>query len=266
MDGSGKTLLIWVLAGAGLLVLLLYSPWGSPDLYTNRVYFAENQGVNFSSGIKNAPTGKLTEYTDADLSIQDYYAERRKATNYSANRYNPSTVRTNRNIAYNKSVPSNPHLNRRESGGMHSSNDNGGGSSTFKTSDTSHKSSLNAFSTPTVNSTSVDLSLFGDSTAQKSIDSAQRPAPDTTGAERFNIEPAPIPEGWGFLLSLCAIYAVIKFKLFKKLLASISLNYKILTKELFNIHQILQLLKSIFTLPKCFDMNNSHLEIHKTSL
>ena len=51
MDKREHTMLILVLAAAGMLLLLLYSPWGSPDLYNNRVYFADNQGVNFESRI-----------------------------------------------------------------------------------------------------------------------------------------------------------------------------------------------------------------------
>ena len=48
MHKSENTILIWVLTWAGLLLGLLYSPIGSPDLYKHRNYFVENQGVNFS--------------------------------------------------------------------------------------------------------------------------------------------------------------------------------------------------------------------------
>src|SRR5450759_1973386 len=53
-----KNILVWVLPLAGLLLVVLYSPIGSPDLYKQRKYFIENQGVNFNGGIKNAPKGK----------------------------------------------------------------------------------------------------------------------------------------------------------------------------------------------------------------
>lgn len=55
MDKRQKNILAWVLIWAGLLLLVLYSPVGSPDLYSNREYYAANQGVVFDGvGIENA--------------------------------------------------------------------------------------------------------------------------------------------------------------------------------------------------------------------
>ena len=58
MNKSENTLLIWVLTTAGILLAILYSPLGSPDLYYTRNYFSENQSVDFygagiSKGLKN---------------------------------------------------------------------------------------------------------------------------------------------------------------------------------------------------------------------
>jgi hypothetical protein len=55
MNEKERIILVWVLAFGSLLVALLYSPLGSPDMYRKKVYFAEYQGVQFTDGIKNAP-------------------------------------------------------------------------------------------------------------------------------------------------------------------------------------------------------------------
>lgn len=47
MDKRQKNILIWVLTWAGLLLLVLYSPIGSPDIYTSKQYFAPTHGVSF---------------------------------------------------------------------------------------------------------------------------------------------------------------------------------------------------------------------------
>ncbi|MEI6555906.1 MAG: hypothetical protein WCL70_09970 [Paludibacter sp.] len=48
MNQSENTLLKWVLLIAGILLIILYSPFGSPELYSNRKYYDDNQGVNFN--------------------------------------------------------------------------------------------------------------------------------------------------------------------------------------------------------------------------
>ena len=42
-------MVVWLLTWAGLLLVILYSPIGSPDLYSPKKYFSANQGVHFSS-------------------------------------------------------------------------------------------------------------------------------------------------------------------------------------------------------------------------
>jgi hypothetical protein len=71
MKKGENTLLIWVLSWAAVLLGLLYSPLGSPDLYNNRSYFADNQGVNFNKVvIYNVPSSS-SENNGSDFSIPD---------------------------------------------------------------------------------------------------------------------------------------------------------------------------------------------------
>jgi hypothetical protein len=57
VDKKQKKILIWLLTWAGLLVAVLYSPVGSPDLYSPMHYYSANQGVMFNGAdIVNAPT------------------------------------------------------------------------------------------------------------------------------------------------------------------------------------------------------------------
>jgi hypothetical protein len=51
-----KRILVWLLTWAGLLVAVLYSPVGSPDLYAPTNYYSENHGVTFKDvDFSNAP-------------------------------------------------------------------------------------------------------------------------------------------------------------------------------------------------------------------
>jgi hypothetical protein len=57
-----KNIIIWVLTWAVLFLVVAYSPIGRPDLYVGNSYYISNQGgVNFKSGIANAP--KSTGFT-----------------------------------------------------------------------------------------------------------------------------------------------------------------------------------------------------------
>jgi hypothetical protein len=64
VDKKQRNILIWVLAWAGLLVVVLYSPVGSPDLYFSANYNTVNQGI----AITSAETGNkpsISSYSSA---------------------------------------------------------------------------------------------------------------------------------------------------------------------------------------------------------
>lgn len=244
MDKREQTVLILVLAAAVMLLLLLYSPWGSPDLYNNRVYFADNQGVNFDnriisratmqvvaikanvgalSSVVNAPrNGSIGGSQNAELNVPDNYSMRKTVNKISATNYTGANSKSNRVIAYNKI--SNSSLAKRGNNSlgnseMSTSNGGGGGemsgeaSGTFASNNSRSNSIGDSANQPNgISSTSVDLSLFSDSTVVQTMDSAQK-----AGTED-DPEPVPVPEGWGFLLALAVIYICIKRKMFFQLM------------------------------------------------
>lgn len=246
MDKREQTILILVLTAAAMLLLLLYSPWGSPDLYNNRVYFADNQGVNFNnriiskaamqvcainanvgalSSVVNAPkNGSIGDSQNTELNVPDNYSKRKTANKISSTRYTGANTKSNRIIAYNKISRSS--VSKRGSnsvGNSETTTSNGGGGEMSGeaagafTSNNNRSNSIGDSSNQLngISSTSVDLSLFSDSTAMQATDSAQKADSDPGDNP---IEPVPVPEGWGFLLALAAIYIAIKRKMFFQLI------------------------------------------------
>jgi len=59
MEKRQKNILVWLITWSALLLVILYSPIGSPDLYSTKKYFTPNQGVQFAGvEIQNAPSLK----------------------------------------------------------------------------------------------------------------------------------------------------------------------------------------------------------------
>jgi hypothetical protein len=222
MHKSENTILIWVLTWAGILLALLYSPLGSPDLYRHRIYFSEDQGVNFNrsgiskastsisfiKAIKNAPGNTFGNQTDdSGLNIPtDNKTQRNKYNNTASG----STKQVIQNIAavtiHNNHFSSN--MRTGEFNGSRNNSTSGGGSTSVAgLSNTfgSHKSSQTNSGSQNggINTANLDLSVFGDSTANqinKNIEKAD--ASIDTPLD----QPVPIPDGWSFLMLSGLIY------------------------------------------------------------
>ncbi len=218
MDQREKTILIWVLSCAGLLLLLLYSPWGSPDLYSKKIYFAENQGVNFSTcGIKNAYKGEAysSNYGGAEIKVPDYYAERNKQAHYASNATSSSSVTTNRIIAINRSNAGANLNNRVNSNNTASNSQSSGNSRSFSSSSTKSQNSNSSQqisgqisgASDSFKTSTVDLSIFSDSTALLASNTAQKSNSLDPGLDDPLGEPIPIPEGWSFLIFMAVAYS-----------------------------------------------------------
>jgi hypothetical protein len=236
MNKQERTILIWILAVSGMLLILLYSPLGSPDIYNKREYFAENQGVNFRDinickeyihvGAINANVGSLRKITNApkngrvgnsqnvELNVEDNYSKR-KLISASSHGYPESNLKSSSVFSYNYS--SNIKSSAANSTATSSSGGGGGGSASGQSSVAFASNNINGSVnvSPILfggkNSMNVDLTLFNDSTSNIQVmDTAQKSGTDEG-------EPLPIPEGWGFLLALASIYICIKRKLFVRL-------------------------------------------------
>jgi len=201
-----KNILVWVLPLAGLLLVVLYSPIGSPDLYKQRKYFIENQGVNFNGGIKNAPKGKNNYQNDEpELSVPDYSSERKNtASSYPVKNTTASYGQTTGYVAIQAKDPFIPNKSSNGSTGNEGASFSVG-----------HKSSRNnsVFQDNGITSLNTDLKLFADnnttrqSTQNQLNDGGTDPGGDPTG------NPIPVPDGFGFLLLLAIGYAGWKINL-----------------------------------------------------
>ena len=235
MDKREKTILIWVLSFAGMLLLLLYSPWGSPDLYTKKIYFAENQGVDFRiCDIKNAPKSGYVQSNSQnnEIAVEDYYSERNKQVHKSGSYSSGSAVSTSRIISMNKAQGSGSFhvLSSSKSNEIHTGSTSSGGGSSFggesfgSVSTSGNKANRTSPADTGITSTSVDLSMFGDSTVLLASNTAQKADGYVDPSGDPMNEPIPIPEGWSFLFLLTGIYAFIKFGFAAKLLKKLALK------------------------------------------
>lgn len=225
MHRSENTILIWVLTWAGLLLALLYSPIGSPDLYRHRNYFTENQGVNFNgsgisrgSGIsflkilKNAPrniSGNQNE--DTELNVPTANNNPTKRYNYQVSGGSKSFIQTKAvlSVGNNHIVSSNSLIGNNGSGS--NAGNTGGGSSLCggNSSNTGLQKSAqfnSGFHNPGVASTSIDLSVFGDSTVNQTSRNTQKVDSLVDPGDSALDEPIPVPEGWSFLILSALIY------------------------------------------------------------
>ena len=207
MQNKQKNILIWIVTWAALLVGVLYSPIGSPDLYTNQNFYVVNRGVTFQGGkIENAPNSSFGNGDDNhELNVPDYSSSELKTSNYAVG--NSASAKTpSGGTSYG--IQSQNFLNKNSSsGGM------GDGGATFITSRSSRNNAGISSVTMTNGITTLSTNLSTTNTSTKystgaSISGGTDPGGDPTGP------PIPVPDGWGFLLLLAASYGIIKKKFF----------------------------------------------------
>jgi len=192
--------MIWFLTWAVLFVVVIYSPIGSPELYEQNKYNGYYPGVNFSSGIANAPTmHTIAQYEETDLGIPVYTPERKT---YTVNSVSQS-AKDNHHTNYTVASPINNRTTSNQSIG------GAGGGSTFMGSGT--KSAQGKFTPQNVNvsSFSTDLAIAEDPTTRQLagngiLDGGTDPGGDPTGP------PIPVGDGFWILLLLAVGYALKK--------------------------------------------------------
>ncbi|MFZ4725082.1 MAG: hypothetical protein ACOYMD_06510 [Paludibacter sp.] len=205
MDKRKNKIILWFLTWAGLLLLVIYSPIGSPDLYKTQKYYYQNQGVSFNGAIENAPrVGNVSSNDNNDISIPTYTAPRKNYSTYAvdAPKKNNSSAASTVGSTSGKTVTK-----------QNNTTGNGGsfGGSSFSSS--RKKADNNVSQQIGVNTFSTDLSLNGDSTTRQSVDytpgsGATDPGEDPEGP------PIPVGDGYWFLTLLAIGYLVWKTKLF----------------------------------------------------
>lgn len=206
MNNKKKNILVWIFVWAGLLIAVLYSPIGSPDLYSTKGYFVGNQSVNFKDGvIENAPKGGVFTNDDNNnqINVPDYNNSEDNPPKYAVNSYSTaaSTSVSTTSDSYNASQPS----VYQNTSGSSSSGSIAGGGSTFishNSSKSSNASSTVTMSTGGITTLSTDLTSTS-STKQAALSLGGHgtdPGGNPTGP------PVPVGDGWIFLLLLAAGY------------------------------------------------------------
>jgi hypothetical protein len=200
--------MIWILVWAGLLIVVLYSPVGSPGLYTSPNYYAGNQSVMFKDGvIPNASKIKSSqEYNDNAAELPDISESLH--SNY-ATGYSSASVSSSQGYSYGggqtQSYQNNNYSGGAGGGGSFVVSGRSGGSAassgfsmTSGVSTMSLTSNLNA-STPKQNATSSTTDTGGTD-----------PGGDPTGP------PIPVGDGWGLFILFGMCYAVYKKRSLQK--------------------------------------------------
>ena len=232
-----------MLTWAGLLLLVLYSPIGSPDLYSGNKYYMPAKGVRFGgrsiSAYKSSPvkgTGKqITAKNDKPIdktdkiSIKNNNNNKRRSSGGSSgnseidiNMQNKTSDKASYNVVSNDESSgtgnSGSYSVSLSNGEVHSQSNGGGGgggfSGGFMFTGKSGKDKNTVPQTGDLLALSSSLSLLVDNPANKEgasqgLTGTTDPAGDPTG------DPIPVGEGWYLLLIFVAVYTVIKMKIFR---------------------------------------------------
>jgi len=196
-------LIIW----AGLLIVVLYSPIGSPDLYTSHNYYVENQNITTTSGgTPNAPkTNYSSENSSNDLDIPQ--VSTLSKTNYSVRNY--SSISTS-SPGSSYSVQTQTYQSNNSSG---SGNLNGVGNS-FIAGGGSRNSA--GSSGVVMNNGITTLTLTSDLSSQTpkqntNTNIAADPTITDPGDDPLG-PPIPVGDGWGLLVFFGFCYAAYKMR------------------------------------------------------
>ena len=193
----------WFLVWAGLLIVVLYSPIGSPDLYTTKSTMMDYQTFVPNKGeILNSPKAKYSDNSNSDESDIPNPGITMKS-NYSIKNY-PSSQFSNTGSSYSTIQSQSYRGNNSISGSQ-----NGGGTIVLA-GRSSHSSAgtsgvvmtngiTNLSTTSNISNSSTKQSVTAD-TPQGGTD----PGGDPTG------DPIPVGDGWILFMLFSSLYSILK--------------------------------------------------------
>ena len=227
-----------ILACAFLLVLVLYSPIGSPENYVQNSYYTKNQGVSFSGKIQNAPRGGFYISTKSSPSILanssiesanviepnsnislegnsinvqplEYNSEIKSIPSYAvakrSGHISTAATATMQDATYSVASKSNVMQNEKNSGGSL-----GGSLGATIISQTKNENNTNPQLNEFIALNSIDLSIFSDLTPKQG--GGYTPGSGATDpGEDPTEEPLPVPDGFWLLLFMAIGYAAFKY-------------------------------------------------------
>ncbi|MDP4238208.1 MAG: hypothetical protein Q8904_01890 [Bacteroidota bacterium] len=207
-----KNILIWIIIWGGLLLAVLYSPIGSPDLYTSRKYFSANQGVQFKGAeILNSPSLKSSYGNNyQELNVPVYNSSELKSnTSYSVT----SSENTFNSNSGNSVVQENRYLSSPQKNGNSDASFGEVGIAMNTSKSKNAEENVNTVSRTGFMSLTTDLNNLSTSTTKQSATNENPlggtdPGPDPNGSV------IPVGDGWGllFLLGVCYALIIIVFK------------------------------------------------------
>ena len=195
----------WVLVWAGLLIVVLYSPIGSPDFYSSAGnYYVAYQPVTVNNApILNAPkTNSLVESNSDELIIPDVNLTSKTNTNIGG--YHSGNASSGGSTYGSMQTQSYQNTNAGSgSAGGGSFIASGGSRSSAGSSGIIMTNGIATLSTTTnLSNTTTRQSVNTDITSVGGTD----PGGDPTG------DPIPVGDGWGLLILFGIVYCVFKSK------------------------------------------------------
>ena len=195
----------WTIIWAGLLIVVLYSPVGSPELYTTPNFYTEIHNVAVKSGEThnspkiNSPSGTTSD----DMDIPDMNLSTKPT--YSVLNYQSSNISTQGTSSGNLQTLS-----------YQSNNSTDGNTKVSGTTILANRSSVKSLgSSGTIMtngiatlSTTSDLS---NTTSRQSVNADAIPGATDPGADPIG-DPIPVGDGWGLLIFFGIFYSVFKSK------------------------------------------------------
>ena len=214
MGKKNKNIIIWALTWAVLFLVLAYSPIGRPDLYVGNSYYISSQGgVNFKTGISNAPKG--TGFTSTPDNNNDEVPS-----------YNPSTINSNSTFSGNASKYSSSSFSNSSapiSSSYEQSSSNSAGNFVPMGYGSSNKQAAQGSATAQNNVST--LTAYGSLSSMNNRQSTNHNNPQETGNGYGGVNegddptgpPIPVGDGLWVLLFMTAMYVIWKQRQTKKL-------------------------------------------------
>ena len=208
MNKRQKKILTWIVVWAGLLIVVLYSPVGSPGLYSSQNYYVYNQSIPVKSGeIINSPK-RSSSSEDADNGSVLPDMSTMSGTNYTTGNYQ-SANSSSRGSSYASQPSSYQNTNQTATGTAGGAGvsiiASGGSRSSNGTSGISMNNGITSITT-------TDLSSTNTTTKQSSPSGTTATAGGTDPGGDPTGDPIPVGDGWWEMLLLGGMYMVVKRK------------------------------------------------------
>ena len=208
MTKRGKNIKLWIITWASLLLLVLYSPIGSPDLYKSGEYYVNYIGVNFDgNNLKNLPKNNDNYNNPGNTMLPVSTSGNLNGINYShTNNFKNQSSEDNHDLAQRSPYQT-------DYNNSNQTNYNYMGGDNYMSLNSSAKS---VYTSPKISNVTIssDLLINQDNTSPFSAKMDATGGTDP-GGDPLN-PPVPVGDGWVFLIVLGITYIVIKQRIFLK--------------------------------------------------